>query len=104
MSARADILVIDDDPVIRDTVGDVLGSTVTTSIGWIAAGPRLEWIIRQHPVDLAIVDCRLPDISGLELLRRIKARSPETEVILLPGTPRSTGRWRPWRATPPPIS
>ena len=85
MSARADILVIDDDPVIRDTVGDVLrehGHHVDRVDRGRAA---LEWIIRQHPVDLAIVDCRLPDISGLELLRSIKARSPETEVILITG-------------------
>jgi len=85
MSARADILVIDDDPVIRDTVGDVLrehGHHVDRVDRGLAA---LEHIVRERPVDLAIVDCRLPDISGLELLRSIKARSPETEVILITG-------------------
>jgi PAS domain S-box-containing protein len=85
MSARADILVIDDDPAIRDAVGDVLreqGHHVDRVDRGQAA---LERIVRQRPVDLAIVDCRLPDISGLELLRSIKARSPETEVILITG-------------------
>ena len=85
MNARADILVIDDDPVIRDAVGDVLreqGHHVDRVDRGRAA---LERIVRQRPVDLAIVDCRLPDISGLELLRSIKARSPETEVILITG-------------------
>jgi len=85
MASGADILVIDDDPVVRETVGDVLrehghhvdrvdrGQDALTRFG------------QPRPVDLAIVDCRLPDISGLELLHNIKTRSPETEVILITG-------------------
>jgi PAS domain S-box-containing protein len=85
MTTRADILVIDDDPAIRETVGDVLkehGHHVDRVDRGQAA---LERIVRQRPVDLAIVDYKLPDISGLEVLRSIKARSPETEVILITG-------------------
>jgi signal transduction histidine kinase len=85
MGAPADILVIDDDPVIRETLGDVLreqGHHVDRVDRGQAA---LERIRRPRPVDVAIVDCRLPDISGLDLLRSIKARSPETEVIVMTG-------------------
>lgn len=85
MASGADILLIDDDPVVRETVGEVLrehGHHVDPVEGGEAALARFG---RSRPVDLAIVDYRLPDISGLDLLRRIKTRSPDTEVILMTG-------------------
>ncbi|HEX5530414.1 MAG TPA: PAS domain S-box protein, partial [Methylomirabilota bacterium] len=85
MASGADILVIDDDPVIRETVGDVLREH-GHHVDRVERGrDALARIGQPRPVDLAIVDCRLPDISGLELLRSIKTRSPETEVILITG-------------------
>ena len=85
MASGADILVIDDDPVIRETVGEVLRERGHHVDPVDRGEDALERIGRARPVDLAIVDCRLPDISGLDLLRRIKTRSPDTEVILLTG-------------------
>ena len=84
MGDRADILVIDDDPRLCATVGDVLqhrGHRVRTAHRGQEA---LEHLGRQ-PVDLAIVDFRLPDVSGVDLLERIKVASPETVVILISG-------------------
>lgn len=84
MGERADILVIDDDPRLCATVGDVLqhrGHRVRTAHRGQEA---LEHLGRQ-PVDLAIVDFRLPDVSGVDLLESIKASSPETVVILISG-------------------
>jgi len=85
MASGADILVIDDDPVIRETVGDVLREHGHHVDRVDRGRDALARIGQPRPVDLAIVDCRLPDISGLELLRSIKTRSPETEVILITG-------------------
>ncbi len=85
MSARADILVIDDDPAVRDTVGDVLREHGYNVDRVDRGRVGLERMERPRPVDLAIVDLKLPDISGLDVLRGIKTRSPETEVILITG-------------------
>lgn len=85
MASGADILVIDDDPVIRETVGDVLREHGHHVDRVDRGQDALARIGQPRPVDLAIVDCRLPDISGLDLLRSIKTRSPETEVILITG-------------------
>jgi PAS domain S-box-containing protein len=85
MASGADILVIDDDPLIRETVGDVLREQGHHVDRVDRGQDALARIGQARPVDLAIVDCRLPDISGLELLRSIKTRSPETEVILITG-------------------
>ena len=40
----------------------------------------------RRPVTLLITDIRLPGISGLELVRRIRLRNPEIKVILISGT------------------
>jgi PAS domain S-box-containing protein len=85
MASGADILVIDDDPVIRETVGDVLREHGHHVDRVDRGQDALARFGQPRPVDLAIVDCRLPDISGLELLHSIKTRSPETEVILITG-------------------
>lgn len=80
---RADILVVDDDAGILETLEDVLlkeGHRVHTAKLGTAALNRL---VQSPPVDVAIVDFRLPDISGLDLLNRLKVVSPDTEVILI---------------------
>ena len=85
MTQRADILVVDDDPGMLETLGDVLereGHRVHAANRGSAALSRL---IQSPPVDVAIVDFKLPDISGIELLSSVKASSPETEVILITG-------------------
>jgi len=76
MASGADILVIDDDPIVRETVGDVLREHGHHVDRVDRGEDALARIGEPRPVDLAIVDCRLPDISGLELLHSIKTRSP----------------------------
>ena len=39
--------------------------------------------ISSHPVDLAVVDYRLPGINGLDLIRRLKDLCPGTQTILI---------------------
>ncbi len=45
----------------------------------------LDRLMQSPPVDVAIVDFKLPDISGLDLMSSLKATSPETAVILITG-------------------
>ena len=39
----------------------------------------------QHPVDAAILDIRMPDLSGIEVLQRLKAIDPNIECVMLTG-------------------
>jgi PAS domain S-box-containing protein len=84
VSQPARVLVIDDDQGTCETLADVLrlkGNTVETA----TAGRAGLSLLAARPPDVAIVDIKLPDISGLELLSAIKASSPETEVIFVTG-------------------
>lgn len=73
------ILVIDDDPLIRESVQDLLEShgfrPITASGGAIG----LELAIQNHP-DLILCDLQMPDMSGYEVLKAIRA-NPAVQTI-----------------------
>ena len=41
--------------------------------------------VREKRFDLLVADLRLPDIDGMEIIRKIKAQTPETEVVVITG-------------------
>ncbi len=82
MKDKPKILVIDDDPMIRKTLSDILKAK---GYEVITAKDGTEGIaeIGRGFINLALVDLQLPDISGIEVLARIKTTSPSTESIIL---------------------
>jgi CheY-like chemotaxis protein len=78
------ILVVDDDPGMLRAVERVLGGShhvlATTSPG--------EAILEAGAVnpDLAIVDIRMPEMDGFELMTRLKSRCAELDIILMTGS------------------
>ena len=84
MTAPGTILIVDDDPGTCETIGDVLklrGHAVET----VHRGDAALQMLAARPVHVALVDLKLPDISGLDLLDQIKWSSPGTEVIFITG-------------------
>jgi len=78
------ILIIDDDPGTVKTLSDILrikGYELFTAKN----GMEGLDILKQFFVNLAIIDLGLPDMSGLEVLGRVKATNPFIEVIILTG-------------------
>ena len=78
------ILIIDDDPGLRKTLADILGFK---GFAVLVAGTGAEGLalLRHSPVDLLLIDLVLPDMSGLEVLSRVKADCPGSEAIILTG-------------------
>ncbi|NOX54009.1 MAG: sigma-54-dependent Fis family transcriptional regulator [Planctomycetes bacterium] len=78
------ILVVDDEEVVCSSCQRVLaeeGYEVHT-----AQSPQTALAMAdEHPYDLMLVDLKMPGISGMEFLRRIKATRPDTEVIIMTG-------------------
>src|SRR5437867_9447544 len=80
--SKVNILVVDDQDSIRHFVSKALeaeGYTVQTMASVREARAAVE---RDMP-DLAVLDLKLPDGTGLELLREIKRVQPEVSVILM---------------------
>ncbi|MGD8895903.1 MAG: response regulator, partial [Acidobacteriota bacterium] len=77
----ATVLVVDDEDLIRWSLRARLeedGYDVDEAPDGRSALERVA-----GGVDLVLLDFRLPDIDGLELLRRIKGSQPETVVVLM---------------------
>jgi two-component system, NtrC family, response regulator PilR len=77
------ILVVDDERSLREMLSIVLGREgydVTTAED---VGSALELIRRGPPLDLLISDLRMPDGSGVDVLRALKERSPGAVGLLL---------------------
>ncbi len=82
--SKARILVIDDEPNIRFFLEKVLtrdGHEVTT----VASGEEALKQIDEQEFDLALVDLKLKDISGIEVLSHLRERQPDTAAIVLTG-------------------
>lgn len=79
---KSHILVVDDEPVARQSLTDILrleGYTVNS----VPNGQAAVEYIRTHPVELMIVDLRMPGMDGLEVVQVVNQIAPETEIVLL---------------------
>ena len=80
--ARPLLLVVDDEiPVLKviERVAAKVGYDVVTC----ASGAEALKALMRKPADLAMVDLRMPDVNGLDLLRQIRTTVPGCEVILM---------------------
>ncbi len=81
---KATILVVDDDREVGNVLHLILtqlGHQVTVA----TRGTEALTMFRQGSYDLVITDLGMPDISGWDIASEIKAKSPETPVILITG-------------------
>lgn len=79
---KADILVVDDELIERQTLTDILrleGYHVTA----VANGEAAVDYVRLNPVDLIVLDLRMPGMSGLDVIKVVYRISPDIEIILL---------------------
>jgi DNA-binding NtrC family response regulator len=82
VSTAASILVADDDPVARDLLAEVLAKE---GYQVLAAGDGTEALelARGAPIDLALIDLRMPELDGLAVLRGLQGVRPDVPVIIL---------------------
>jgi CheY-like chemotaxis protein len=83
--SHLEILLVDDDPLIRHVIADELeeaGHFVTPAVGGEAA---LELLRDGGPFDLILVDYTMPGMSGGELARRVLAMMPDMKIAILTG-------------------
>lgn len=78
------VLVLDDEPGYREEIGEFL---TNNDFNVLKAGKPSEAFafFRKGRVDIALIDIRLPEMNGLEVLEEVKKISPETEVIMITG-------------------
>src|SRR3712207_5085208 len=81
---RPRLLVVDDDRAILTLIGTIAlgeGFDVATTV----SGEDAMKQIRHRPVDLVLLDLRMPGVTGLDVLRSIREISPRVKVVLMTG-------------------
>jgi UDP-3-O-[3-hydroxymyristoyl] N-acetylglucosamine deacetylase len=78
------VLVVDDEERIRSSLRGILGDEGFRVLDTGDPAGVMELIAREHPA-LVLLDIWMPDIDGIELLRRIKAERPDIHVIMISG-------------------
>jgi len=84
MANTLNILIIDDEPRVQDEIEEFLLSKKYKV--YKAGAPSVAFgILAKHPVNIVILDVKLPEMNGLEVLTHIKADFPDMEVIMISG-------------------
>ncbi|MCI0482434.1 MAG: response regulator, partial [Candidatus Dadabacteria bacterium] len=78
------ILVVDDDPAIREYLKETLELTGQTVIAVSSGYDAIDYV-RDHGVDLAYIDVVMPGIDGYETLKKMRDIDPKISAVILSG-------------------
>ncbi|NTU77869.1 MAG: response regulator [Chloroflexales bacterium] len=81
------ILVVDDDPNIRRIVSMALTDDSPYIVNAVSSAEAALLHISRQPVDLLFTDIRMPGMSGLDLVQRVRELDPKTAVIVFTVSP-----------------
>ena len=86
MNDKANILIVDDEEVVRHSH---LRSLEGTNCRARAAegGKEAIQVMEQNPADVVLLDLRMPGLDGMDVLKTIKERWPDSEVVVITGYP-----------------
>lgn len=84
--SQCKIIIVDDHPVFRQGLRDVLETDPNLIVVGEAANGEMAIVMAEElDPDVMLMDINLPDIMGLQVTRRIKARQPDIKVIIVTG-------------------
>ncbi len=76
------VLVIEDDQVLRDSLVEQLGAAGFAT-EQAADGREGLYFAQEYPVDLAIIDLGLPEVSGLDIIRQVREDGKTYPILIL---------------------
>jgi len=82
VSPKATILVVDDEPEVRDVLNEYFAAHGYAVIGAENAGAAKS-LAAQHAIDLALIDIHMPGEDGLSLARHLRERYAKVAIIML---------------------
>jgi DNA-binding NtrC family response regulator len=86
MDEKTKILVVDDEEIVRLSHIRTLAS-IHCNVEVVRDGSEALRVMEQRPADVVLLDLRMPGMDGMTVLKTIKQRWPETEVVIITGYP-----------------
>lgn len=80
---REAVLVCDDDYGVREAYKLILNDRYRLTL--VANGHEAVKLLKRQPIKAMILDLKMPEIDGLEVLRRVRKASPKTHVVISTG-------------------
>lgn len=78
------VLVVDDHPIFAQSLATALDTVdVVDHVCWATSREEALGILDEHNVDVALVDLRMPEVDGVDLLAEITARDAAKAVVVL---------------------
>jgi putative two-component system response regulator len=86
MIMLTNILIVDDDSGVRDMLSSVLNDE-GYSVEAVESAKKAVKACEKSTFDVALIDIKLPDMNGTELLNRLKKMQPKIVMIIITGHP-----------------
>lgn len=86
MNATANVLVVDDEEVVRRSYASALAAAQCRASA-ASGGEEALQAMERESFDVVLLDLRMPGESGMGVLKKMKQRWPESEVVVITGYP-----------------
>jgi DNA-binding NarL/FixJ family response regulator len=77
------VLIVDDHPIMRFGIATILSNNQIVVLAQVGTGAEAVSAHRRFSPDVTLIDLRLPDMSGLETIRRIRTLAPAARFVVL---------------------
>ena len=85
VSSSSDIIyLLDDEPSVLKALGRLLASEGLAALKFGDPASFLQHV-RSHPVRLAVIDIRMPGMTGIDVMEELRVLSPDTKTIIITG-------------------
>lgn len=84
-SRPAWILIVDDDPDVREVVADALGTFPEMKVQTTSSGMEALACARAQGFDVIITDAQMPAMTGIDLLGHLRGEFPKIPVVMMSG-------------------
>jgi DNA-binding NarL/FixJ family response regulator len=78
------ILIVDDHPVLREGLGLIIETQADLQVvAEAGTGKQAIALFEEHLPDITLMDLGLPDVHGIEVIKRLRAQHPAARIIVL---------------------